>query len=223
MRRIAGLFWHPRSTMAEVVQSPAFIPTWIALLVLVTSCGGLLLSTRVGRQALVDERVRIAESLGDRVDDAAYAAWQARPPYEVYLTSGGRVWLFPAVTVLVAAGLVGLAALDGASMRYSAALAVSVYASLALAVQQLVATPISYVRESLSSATTLASLLPVDEGTWGSRALGAVDVFGIWWLMLLAFGLSAATGRPARRYLWRVLAAYAGVAAVAATVVAVLG
>ena len=47
-------------------------------LLAVAVCGGLLLSTPVGRQALVDERVRVIEALGGRVDDAAYAALQAQ-------------------------------------------------------------------------------------------------------------------------------------------------
>jgi hypothetical protein len=35
--------------------------------------------------------------------------------------------------------------------------------------------------------------------------------------------VSAATGRPARHYLWRLLAVYVGIAAIVAAVFAVLG
>jgi hypothetical protein len=66
--------------MAEVVQHPAFITTWVVVLLVVAVCGGLLLSTPVGQQALVDERVRVTEALGGRVDDAAYARLKAEPP-----------------------------------------------------------------------------------------------------------------------------------------------
>ena len=104
MRRVTGVLVHPRATMAEVVRHPAFITTWVVVLLAVVVCGGLLLSTPVGRQALVDERVRVTEALGRRVDDAAYARLQANPPLSVYLTSGGRLLLTPPVTILVAAG-----------------------------------------------------------------------------------------------------------------------
>ena len=77
--------------MDEVVRHPAFITTWVLVLLAVAVCGGLLLSTEVGRQALVDERVRVTEALGGRVDDAEYARLQADPPLLVYLTSGGRL------------------------------------------------------------------------------------------------------------------------------------
>ncbi len=73
MRRVLGVLMRPRATMDEVARHPAFITTWVLVLLAVAVCGGLLLSTEVGRQALVDERVRVTEALGGRVDDAEYA------------------------------------------------------------------------------------------------------------------------------------------------------
>jgi hypothetical protein len=173
-----------------------------------------LLSTDVGRQALVDERVRQIEAFGGRVDDDAYQALRTSPPFAVYFASGGRLLLAPPVTLAVAAGLALLARADGASLSGQAGLAISVHASIALALQQLVATPMHYLRESLTSPTNLAALLPmVEDGTIAARLLGAVDVFGLWWIWLLALGLAAATGRPARRHAGRLLLVYLGVAA----------
>jgi len=85
---------------------------------------------------------------------------------------------------------------------------------VALAIQQLVAVPLHYLRESLTSPTNLAVFLPnVEDGTAAARLLGAVDLFGLWWIWLLALGLAAVSGRPARRYLGRLLLVYVGVAA----------
>ena len=224
MRRVTGVLLHPRSTMAEVVRHPAFITTWVVILLAVAVCGGLLLSTPVGQQSLVDERVRVTEAVGGRVDDAEYARLQANPPLTVYLTSGGRLLLTPPVTILVAAGLLVLGRLDGGALSFVTALAIAVHATVVLAVQQLIATPVHYAYESLTSPTTLAGILRVfDEGTWPARLFGAIDVFGLWWMWLLSLGLAAATARPARRYLWRLLAVYVGVAALVAAVFAVLG
>jgi len=224
VRRITGVLWQPRATMAGVVRDPAFVTAWIVVLLVVAVCGGALLSTRIGRQALVDERVRVVEALGGRVDDAAYAALQAKPPGLVYLTSGGRLLLTPPVTLLVALGLVALAASSGARVRYVVALAIAVHATVVLAVQQVVATPLHYRYESLTSPTNIAGLLRVlEEGSWPARLLGSVDVFGLWWMWVLAVGLAAATGTPSRRFLWKLLAAYVGIAAVVATVFALLG
>ena len=239
MRRVIGVLWHPRRTMNEVASRPAFALAWVVILAVLAVCAFALLSTRVGRQALVDERVRVVEALGGRVDDAAYGALQANPPWLVYLTSGGRLLLTPAITLLVAMGLMALAALDGAKVRYVTALAVTVHASMVLALQQVVATPLHYLRESLTSPTNVGGLLPMlDEGSLPARWLGSIDVFGLWWVWLLALGLAAATGRPAPvddargspeqgrrawRYLGRLLMAYIGIAALVAAVFAVLG
>jgi hypothetical protein len=239
MRRVTGVLMHPRSTMAEVVRHPVFTTTWVVVLLAVVISGGLLLSTPVGQQALVDERVRVTEALGQRVDDAEYARLQANPPLLVYLTSGGRLLLTPPISLLVAAGLVVLARLDDATVSLKTALAVVVHASVVLALQQIVATPVHYLYESLTSPTNVAGLLRVfDEGTWPARVFGTIDVFVLWWMWLLSVGLAAATagsasvddargrperGRRARRYLLRLAAVYVGVAAVIAAVLAVWG
>ena len=224
MRRVTGVLVHPRATMAEVVRHPVFITTWVVVLLAVVVCGGLLLSTQVGQQALVDERVRVTEALGGRIDDAAYARLEAAPPVSIYLTSGGRLLLMPPVTLLVAAGLVVLGRIDGVRLTYVTALAIAVHATVVLALQQIVATPLHYIAESLTSPTNLAGILRLfDEGTLAARLFGTIDVFGLWWLWLMSVGLAAAAGKPARRYLWRLLAVYVGVAAIVAAVFAVLG
>ena len=239
MRRVTGVVLHPRSTMAEVVRHPAFITTWVVIMLAVVACGGLLLSTPVGQQSLVDERVRVTEAVGGRVDDAAYARLQANPPLAVYLTSGGRLLLTPPVTIVVAAGLLVLARLDGAALTFVTAQAITVHATVVLALQQIIATPVHYAYESLTSPTNLAGIVRVfDEGTWPARLFGTIDVFGLWWIWLLSVGLAAATAKPApvddargrpeqgrraRRYLWRLLAVYVGVAALVAAVFAALG
>lgn len=224
MRRVTGVLTHPRATMAEVVRHPAFITTWAVVLLVVAVCGGLLLSTAVGQQALVDERVRVVEALGGRVDDAEYARLKASPPVSVYLTSGGRLLLTPPLTLLVAAGLAALARLDGVRVTFVTALAIAVHATVVLALQQVMATPVHYLYESLTSPTNVAGVIRVfDEGSWPARLFGTIDVFGVWWMWLLAVGVAAATGRPARRYVWRLLAVYVGIAALVAAIFAVAG
>lgn len=224
MRHIAGVLWRPRSTMAALVAAPTSLAAWVVLLLIWLTLATGLLRTGIGRQALVDERVRVVEALGGDVDDESYARLQNSPPYGTYVTSGGRLLLTPPVTLLVAAGLMMLARADGGRLPWPAALAVSVHASVVLVVQQLVATPLHYLRESITSPTNLAVFLPMlEEGTVTARLFGTIDVFGLWWMWLLALGVAAATGRPARRYLGRLLSVYVLVAVMVAVGVAVMG
>lgn len=196
---------------------------WSLLLAVWAACGAGLLQTAVGRQALVDERVRAVEALGGEVDDATYRGWQAQPPYWVYAASGGRTLLLPVVT-LAAAALLWAISRGAPQGGFVPSLGVAVAASTALVIQQLLATPLHFVRESLTSPFNLAALLPFfDEGTLPARVFGTVELFGVWWAVLLALGCGVLTGQRARRYVPRLVGAYVGVALVVAGVVTLAG
>lgn len=223
LRRLAGVVLRPRATLAALVSAPAWLGPWLVILLIWAACGGWLLSTDVGQQALVDERVRVVEAFGGRVTDAEYARLQAQPPQWAYFTSGNRSLLLPITTVAAALLLVAVARLDGAPATWTQALSLTVHASVVLAVGQLIATPLHYVREALTSPVNLATFLPVEAGTAAARFLGTMDVFALWWGGLLALSLSVLTGRRFRRYAWPVAVLYLGFAAVAAAAVAVMG
>jgi hypothetical protein len=223
-RRIAGMVLYPRATLAALASAPAWVGTWSTILLVWAVCGGWLLSTDVGQQALVDERVRVIEAFGGVVTDADYAALQARPPWWVYFTSGSRLLLLPVTTLLVALALLAIARLEGAPATAAQALALVVHATVVLLVGQLLATPMHFVREALTSPLNLASILPlVEDGTVAARFFGTMDVFVVWWAGLLALSLSVLTGRRFWRYGWPLAALYLGFAAVAAAIIAVMG
>jgi hypothetical protein len=219
IRRLAGVVLRPRATLAALVAAPAWVTTWAVILTVWAACGSWLLSTTVGQQALVDERVRVIESLGGTVSDAHYEQMQAAPPWWVYFTSGGRLLLFPLTTLAVAALLVPT---GHATMTQAVALAV--HASVPLVIGQVIATPIHYVRESLTSPLNLAAVLPlIEAGSLPARFFGTIDLFAVWWAGLLAVGLSVLTGQRASRFAWRLAALFLVFAAVSATVTAAMG
>jgi hypothetical protein len=223
-RRITGVLVRPRATLGAIVRAPAWLATWSVILVIWAVLGGWLLSTDVGRQALVDERVRVMESFGGRMSDAEYATLLANPPWWIYFTSGGRVLLTPITTIVVAAVILAVARSEGTGATPAQALAVAVHASVPLLIGQIVAAPAHYVRESLTSPLTLASVLPMmEQGTWPARFFGTMDLFALWWAALVAIGLAALTGRPVKRYARPLAALVVGFAAVAAAVFAVMG
>jgi Yip1 domain len=224
IRRIAGIVTRPRATLAELVRQPVWAATWLFILILWAICGSWLLSTDIGQQALVDERVRVIESFGGTVTEPEYAALVAEPPWWVYFTSGGRLLLTPEFTLLIAVAVWAVVRREGAPVRFAQALAIVVQSSVVLLIGQLVATPIHYVRESLTSPLNASALLPLmEDGTAPTRFFGVLDVFAVWWAVLLAVGLSALTGRPTRRYLVPIALIFAAFAMVMAIVLAVRG
>jgi Yip1-like protein len=224
IRRLAGVILRPRTTFAELIRRPAWIDTWLAILAVTALCAVSLLTSDVGQQAVVDERERVIETFGGTVDDAQHDILLANPPYWVYFTSGSRTLLLPVVTLAAAAGCWLAARSAPTPARFVQALSIVVHASVVLALGQLVATPIHYLRESLTSPLNLAAVLPlVQDGTAAGRFFGVVDLFAVWWLGLIAIGLATLTGRPVRRYVVSFAAVYAGFAAVMAGVIAALG
>ena len=222
--RVAGVVLRPRITFAELARRPAWWDTWALIGIVFSLCATALLTTDIGRQALVDERVRVIEAFGGAVTDEEYARLQANPPLWVYVSSGSRTLLTPLVTLVVAAACWIVARRDGAQTRYVQTLSMVVHASVVLALGQIVATPIHYVRESLTSPLNLAAVLPLmEEGTLRARFFGVVDVFAAWWMCLISIGLSALTGRRVRRYALSLAGVYLGFAAVIAVMIAALG
>ncbi len=222
--RMAGMLTRPRTTLTLAVAHHLWAATWLAGLTLWAIVGAGLLVTPVGQQALVDERVRVIEAFGGEVDDEEYGALQADPPVLTYLTSGGRLWLLPPVTLGVALGLLGLVRWRSRVGTLGQMLAVVAHANVVLVLQQVLTTPLHYGRESLTSVSNLAAVLPmVEEGTPLALWLGSIDLFGLWWLGLLALGLGIVSGRPARGFFGWLIAAYAVVAALAAVAVGLSG
>jgi hypothetical protein len=75
-------------------------------------------------------------------------------------------------------------------VTFGQVLTVVVHASAILAVRAGVAAPLNYARESLGGGTSLAALMPaVGESTFPARLFGAMDLFVLWWVVLVALGL----------------------------------
>ena len=215
LARAVGVLLRPRQTMTEVVRRPSWLALWLMVLAVWAACGGWLLSTPVGRQAIVDEQVRVLEAFGGTVGDARYAALQEHPPWTIYLLSGGRLLLAPPATLLVAMGVVVTARALHSPSSWAQALAITVHASVALAVGQVIATPLHYFRQSLTTPLTVAAVMPfVEPGTLLARVLGSMDVFTIWWAWLMAVGVSVLVGRPTRAIFLRLVLLYGTIAAI---------
>jgi hypothetical protein len=78
----------------------------------------------------------------------------------------------------------------GGTATFKQVFAVMVHSSAISVVQQLFVTPLNYARESMSSATNLAVFLPMlDEGSFLAKFLGTIDLFLVWWVVVLSIGL----------------------------------
>lgn len=230
--RILGVLRRPRRTLQEVASHPRWAPLLVTLTLLTAAAGAAVSATEVGQLALVDQWERTALAFGQAVDDSRYAdllAWSRLGPA---VAAGNALLAGPGlalvVSLLVFAWLrvrgaaAANAAAQGNTVSYSQVLAVVVHAGVVLAVGRLVAAPLVYARETTASATTVGAWFPsLDEASAAARFLGAIDLFTLWWAVVLGIGVAVLSGRRARTCALGIMSVYVGLALVAAAVMAI--
>jgi hypothetical protein len=216
--RLLGVVRRPRSTFAAIAVSPRWAAPLVLLFAVYFGVSTALLATPEGRQALVDQWENTAIAFGQTVDDARYAElvrWSARGTSYAALTS---FLTGPAAMVLMAGLLFGwFTGIRGGIASYGQVLAVVSSASVILMLRYLVVAPIIYARESMASPTTLATFFTiVDQSSPAARLFSFLDVFALWWLVVVAIGVAVVYRQRARSVAALLIGAYAAMALVMA-------
>ena len=219
--RILGVLRRPRRTLQEVVSHPHWAPLLVTLTLVTAAAGAAVSATDVGQLALVDQWERTALAFGQAVDDARYAdllAWSRLGPA---VAAGNALLAGPGLALVVSLLVFVWMRARVRAVSYSQVLAVVVHAGVVLAVGRLVAAPLVYARETTASATTVGAWFPsLDEASPVARFLGAIDLFTLWWAVVLGIGVAVLSGRRARTCAVWIVSVYVGLALVAAAVMA---
>jgi hypothetical protein len=214
---------HPARTLAGAIGDRR----WGALLLVSTlvaaGAGAGVMLTGTGQQALLDQGERTAAALAMPLDDQTYARLRESVRW-------APLYGVAAALVAVPLGAAGAAvALQstfgrGAAIPFAAVMAMTVHAGAILMLRQMVGAVLTYVRETTASGLTLGSWFPgVDPVAPLARLLGFVDLFVLWWIVLLALGTALLYRRNARRLLGGFVALYLALALVAVALVAAVG
>jgi hypothetical protein len=215
----------PRETLTAACAEPASLATALIVLVVAAAADLSFLATDVGRLAALDQGVRQLESVGIVVTDEMYGRMLAAQPYQPVVRAAVILVGWPLGWLVLAWLLRAVYERRGAARAsFWQVHTLVVHAAVVLAVRAVVAWPLNYARESLGGATTLGALFPVlSESSVVARLLGAVDLFALWGIALLALGLSILyERRPAACAKWLV-GAYAAAALVLAVTQAIRG
>jgi hypothetical protein len=191
LARAFGIVMAPRATYASVAARPRVLGALLLILFIMAAGLTTFLSTEVGREALLDQQVRQREAIGRPLTAEQTAQMERILPYIGYFAAGGQV-VSVVVIVLVVAGLLFAVfnALLGGDATFKQVFAVVVHSGFVIALQQFFVLPLDYVRESLTSPTSLTVFLPfLEETSFAARFLGVLDLFIIWWMLNLAIGL----------------------------------
>ena len=214
----------PRKTLTIAVSNPRSLDLALLIIVISAACSAGFLMTRVGQLAALDQQVRQLESFGAEISDDRYEALRRLVPYRPFISAALILVGWPVLWLLSAFVLRWLGNRARRRASFAQVLAVVVHASAIFAVRSVVAAPVNYARESLGGSTSLSIVMPAfAESSFPARLLGAVDIFVVWWVVLLALGLSIlyqSRTLPIARWLF---GAYAGGAAALALTQALRG
>lgn len=189
--RIIGVLTSPRATYADVAARPRWAGM-LASIVLVGSIGTFaFLSTEVGQQAMLDQQVRVMESFGVTLNDAAYARMEQGLDRARYTGPLAQAVTLPLAALLVAGLMIGIFnAILGGDAGFKQVYAIVVHSGVVVALSEVFGLPLAYARESMSSSANLGVFFPfLDEASFAARFLGSIDLFQIWWLVSLSIGL----------------------------------
>ncbi len=112
----------------------------------------------------------------------------------------------------------------GGAGTFKQVLAIVTHSGVINLLQAIFTIPINYARQSMSSATNLGVFLPMlDEGSLPARFLGVIDLFIVWWLLVLAIGMGVLYKRRTAPIFSTFLGIYVAITAVVAIVMRIAG
>ncbi|MCU0251372.1 MAG: YIP1 family protein [Vicinamibacterales bacterium] len=189
--RVWGILTSPRETFADVVARPRWFGMMLVAILVTVVCTGGFLMTAVGQQAYLDNQIESTKRWVGEVSEAQVAGMERMLPYAAPISAVSVAIIMPIMWLVMSGILFAVfSAALGGTATFKQVFAVMVHSSAISVVQQLFVMPLNYVRESMSSATNLAVFLPMlDEGSFLAKFLGTIDLFLVWWVVVLSIGL----------------------------------
>ncbi|HEY2906607.1 MAG TPA: YIP1 family protein [Vicinamibacterales bacterium] len=216
--RVIGVLTSPRATYADVAARPR----WFGVLALIVVLGAIgiysFMSTDIGKQAMLDQQVRMMESFGVKVSDVAYQKLEDGLGRAAITGALGQAIGFPIAALIVSGILIAIFnAVMGGNAVFGQVFAIVSHSAVVLALAQLFGLPLAYARETMSGATNLGVFLPfLDDASFPARFLGSIDLFYIWWMVSLSIGLGVLYRKRTTPIAVSMLVVYAVIALVVA-------
>jgi hypothetical protein len=223
--RMLGVIRTPRATFERLAVNPRWADVLVVTFLVTALSSALLLETETGRLALLDQWERTAVAFGQTVGDSEYAELAQASENGAAYGVASSFASGPVLAVGLSGVLIGLfRLLVGGGVAFRQVLSIVAHSGVILMLRQVIAAPVVYMRETLASPTTLTMFFTMlDEGSPLARFFGSVDLFVIWWVVVMAIGMSVLYGQPARRLALAFMGTYVVLAGVLAAVMALTG
>jgi hypothetical protein len=196
LSRAIGIITSPGATYAQIVRKPKVAGNLFLVSLVIGLAQALPQLTERGRAAALEMQVQQMERFGVTVTDEVYQQMEqrSRSSFGAVSTLVGTMVGMPFMTVIMTLLLwVVFNAILGGTGTFKHVMAVVAHSQVISAVGTLFAAPIMYARGVMTTGVAnLGALLPMlDETSYLAKVLGMVDLFVIWWVVVLSIGLAA--------------------------------
>ena len=193
--RLIGVLFSPRETFAAIIARPRWLAVMIVTLVMSSAAYYVILSSQDMQDAIVDQQVRAMESRGNVVSDQQIANIER---FIGYLPVGYAVGIFvlrPLFGAAIAGIVTGIfTTLMGGNGTFKQVFAVMNHAGFIPAISALfIAGMLAVGAKPIGARPPGANLgvfLPMlEETSFLAVLLRSIDMFLLWWMVVLAIGL----------------------------------
>jgi hypothetical protein len=200
--RMMGVFFSPKPTFADIVRRPSWVAPLIFLFVIWFGLNVALVQkadwVEVSKEQIAKNKFasRAVDSMPEEQKGTIYqqAAGRAKITRYVRAVIGWPLLLL--VASLIYWGLYRL--IGGARTNFATAFSIAAFAHLPMGLKELLAIPVTLLKDPAAIdpenflASNPAAFLGSDAPLWQTAMLTPIDVFGIWAVILIAVGFSAA-------------------------------
>jgi Yip1 domain len=220
LARFIGVITAPRDTFASVVAQPKWFGMLALTTVIIAIFTALPMTTAAGRQAALDQQVTQMQSFGVTVNDQMYEQLEKGTGRMPYVTGISVLVMSPIIALVIAGILFAIFnAAMGGEASFKQVFTVLAHAGAISALSTVFSGAINYFRGSMGSVANLGALLPMlAENSFAGRLLGMVDVFLIWYIVVLAIGLAVLYRRRTQPIAISLLTVYAVIAVAVALI-----
>jgi len=212
--RLIGVLTSPMATFQTIVANPRWFGALAVTTLLVSFFSALPMTTEAGRQATLDQQVTTMKSFGVEVTPEMYDRMERSAARLPYTTAAGVIVISPIIALIVAGLLFAVFnAAMGGEASFKQVYSVIAHAGVVSALGALFSGTINYFRGATGSVANLGALLPMlPEKSFIGSLLGAIDVFLVWYIVVLAIGLAVLYRRRTQPIALTLLAVYAVIA-----------
>jgi hypothetical protein len=212
--RLIGVLTSPMATFQSIVPTPKWFGALAVTTLVVALFSALPMTTDAGRQATLDQQVQAMKSFGVEVTDQMYEQMERRAASLPYTTAASVIVISPIFALIVAGLLFAVFnAAMGGEASFKQVFSVIAHAGVISALGAVFSGAINYFRGATGSVANLGALLPMlPEKSFIGNLLGTIDVFLVWYVVVLAIGLAVLYRRRTQPIALALLGVYAVIA-----------